>query len=71
MCKVPKKEIQIDFGGPIYNEKNQEVCFLACVDRFSKFPTAKVFDRANSQNILKFVQEYVLFHGILRTMRLD
>ena len=71
LCKVPKEEIQIDFGGPIYNEKNQEIYFLACIDRFSKFPTAEVFDRANADNILKFLQGYVLLHGIPRTIRLD
>ena len=71
LCKVPNEEIQIDFGGPIYNEKNQEIYFLACIDRFSKFPTAEVFDRANADNILKFLQEYVLLHGIPLTVRLD
>ena len=70
-CKVPNEEIQFDFGGPIYNEKNQEVYFLACIDRFSKFPTTEVFDRANADNILKFLQEYVLLHGIPRSIRLD
>ena len=69
LCKVPNEEIQVDFGGPIYNEKNQEVYFLACIDRFSKFPTAEVFDRANADNILKFLQEYVLQHGIPRSIR--
>ena len=71
LCKVPNEEIQIDFGGPIYNEKNQEIYFLACIDRFSKFPTAEVFDRANADNILKFLQEYVLLHGIPRAIRFD
>ena len=71
LCKVPNEEIQIDFVGPIYNEKNQEVYFLACKDRFSKFPTAEVFDRANADNILKLPQGYVLLHGIPRTIRLD
>ena len=72
LCKVPNEEIQIDFGGPIYNEKNQEVFFLACKDRFSKFPTAELFDRAKAENILKFLlQDYVLLHGIPRTIRLD
>ena len=71
LCKVPNEEIQIDFGGPTYNEKNQEIYFLACIYRFSKFPTAEVFDRANGDNILKFVQESVLLHGIPRTIRLD
>ena len=71
LCKVPIEEIQIDFGGPIYNEKNQEIYFLACMDRFSKFPKAEVFDRANAENILKFLQEYVLLHGVPRAIRLD
>ena len=71
MCKVPNEENQIDFGRPIYDEKNQEVYFLASIDRFSKFPTAEVSDRANPENILKFLQEYVLLRGIPRTIRLD
>ena len=63
--------MQIDFVGQIYNEKNQEVYYLACIDRFSKFATAEVFDRANAEDILKFLQEYVFLHGIPRTIRLD
>ena len=45
--------------------------FLAFIDRFSKYPTAEVFDRANAQKILKFLQEQVLLHGFPRTVRLD
>ena len=71
LCKVPNEEIQINFGGPIYQEKSREIYFLACIDRFSKFPTAEVFDRANANNILKFLQEYVLLHKIPRSIRLD
>ena len=52
LCKNPNEENQIDFGGPIYNEKNQEIYFLACIDRFSKFPTAEIFDRTNADIIL-------------------
>ena len=71
LCKVPNEEIQIDVGGPIYKEQNQEIYFLACIDRFLKLPTAEVLDRANAENILKFLQEYVLLHGIPRAIRLD
>ena len=71
LCKVPNEEIQIDFGGPIYNEKNQEIYFLAFIDRFSKLPIAEVFDRANADNILKFLQEHVSLHGIPRRISLD
>ena len=52
-------------------KKNKEVYFLTCIDRISKFPTAEVYDRANAKNILKFLHEYVLLHGIPRTIRLD
>ena len=67
LCKVTNEGIQFDIDGPIYNEKNQEVYFLVCIDRLSKFPTAEVFD----ENFLKFLQEYVLLPGIPRTIRLD
>ena len=49
----------------------KKVVFLLCIDWFSKFRRAEVFDRANAENILKFLQEYVLLHGIPRTIRLD
>ena len=52
-------------------KRNQEVYFFACIDRFSKFPTVEVLDRAYADNILKFLQEYVLLHGIPRSIRLD
>ena len=49
----PNQEIQIDFGGPIFNEKGNEVYFLAAIDRFSKYPTACFYEKANGQNVLK------------------
>ena len=61
---------QFDFGGPVYNEKDQELYLLACIDRFSKFPSAEVFDRANADKILNFLQEYVLLHGVPCSIRL-
>ena len=54
LIKVPNEEIKNDFGGPNYNEKDQEVNILACLDRFSNFPTAEVFNRSKKQNVSKF-----------------
>ena len=45
-CTEQNEEIQIDFGGPITNEKDQDIHFLACIDRFSKCPSVEVFDKA-------------------------
>ena len=33
-CAEPNEEIQIDFGGPITSEKDQDIHFLACIDTF-------------------------------------
>ena len=67
----PNQEIQIDFGGPIFDEKGNEVYFLAAIDRFSKYPTAYIYDKANGPNVLKFLDMYIEIHGIPRSIRLD
>ena len=67
----PNEEIQIDFGGPITNEKDHYIHFLACIDRFSKYPTAEVFDKANGPNAIKFLDENFQRHGVPRNIRLD
>ena len=63
--------IQIDFGGPIANEKDQDIYFLACIDRFSKYPSVEVVDKANGPNIIKFLDDYIQIHGVPRNIRLD
>ena len=36
-CQEPNEEIQIqiDFGGPIINDKDKDIYFLTCIDRYS------------------------------------
>ena len=70
-CTEPNEEIQIDFGGPITNEKEQDIYFLACFDRFSKFPTVEVSEKANEPNVLKFSDDYNHIHGVPWNIRLD
>ena len=71
LYNVPNEEIQIKCGGPIYNEKDQEVYFLACIDRFSNFLSVRVFDRTNAKKSLKLLQDYVILHAIPSAIRLD
>ena len=52
-CMVPNQEIQIDFAGPIINEKEHEIYILTCIDRFSKYPSAEVFENANASNVIE------------------
>ena len=66
-CQEPNEEIQIDFGGPIINDKDKDIYFLTCIDRYSKYPTVRIFDNANVVNVVKFLRDYAYTHGIQRT----
>ena len=70
-CQEPNEEIQIDFGGPIINDKDKDIYFLTCTDRYSKYPTVRIFDNANKVSVVKFLRDYAYAHGIPRTIRLD
>ena len=70
-CIVPNQEIQIDFAGPINNEKDHEIYILICIDRFSKYPSAEIFDNANASNVIKFLDNYKHIHGVPRSLRID
>ena len=67
-CVEPNKEIQIDFGGPIKNEKKFEVYFLAFNDCYSFYPSAEVFNKAVGGYIVRFLQDYVNIHGLPTTI---
>ena len=62
-CSEPNEANQTEFGGPITSEKDQEIHFLSCIDRFSKYPTAEVFDKTNRPNVFNFLDEYIQIHG--------
>ena len=51
-CSEHNEEINIDFDGPITNEKNQNIHFLACIDRFSKYPTVEVLSLIKLTDII-------------------
>ena len=51
-CSEPNEEIQLHFAGPITSEKDQNIHFLACVDRFYKYPTVEVFDKTNGPEVM-------------------
>ena len=70
-CQEPNEKIQIDFGGPIINDQDKDVYFLTCIDRYSKYPTVRIFEKANGANVVKFLRYYAYTHGIPRTIRLD
>ena len=70
MCSTEPRN-QIRFGGPIFDEKGTEIFFLAASDRFSKYPTACIYDKSNGPNVLKPLDIYIENHGIFRSIRLQ
>ena len=70
-CIVPNQEIQIDFAGPINNEKEHEIYILTCIDRFSKYPSAQIFENKNASNVINFLDNYIHTHGVPRSLRID
>ena len=64
-CSEPNKEIQLNIRGLITSEKDQDIHFLAVIDRFAKYPTVEVFDKPNGPNVIKFLDEYSQIHSVL------
>ena len=70
-CVEPNEEIQVDFGGPLFDGQGREVNFLACIDQFSKYPSPKLYNNANAINIEHFLNKYMYKHGLPKSIRKD
>ena len=54
----PNEEIQMVFAGPLPDENKKEVYILVGVDRFSRFPSAKVVTNTKADTIIRFMQTH-------------
>ena len=61
----------MDFLRTINKEKDREIYILTCNDRFSKCPSAKIYDNANASNVIKFLDKYIQVQGVPRPLRRD
>ena len=62
-CIEPNNEIQINFVGPIINEKSIKEYFITSVDRYSKYPTVEREKNASSTNVfIKFFNIYIYIY---------
>ena len=55
-------KIQIDFGGPIINQKGIEQNFFTSIDKYSKYPTAETLNNASGTNVIIFLNNYIYNH---------
>ena len=68
----PGQELQIDFTGKLHNKKlNGETQFLIAVDRFSKWPTAKICKTSETKEVIGFLSSNFILYGIPEKIRSD
>ena len=67
----PNQELQLDFAGPIIDEKGSKIFLLVAIDRFSKFPSVLISKTTGAKNVTKFLDSYIRVHGLPRSIRTD
>ena len=67
----PGQEVQLDYAGPIENQKGKKIYLLVAIDRFSKFPSVKVTKSTSGKSTVKFLRSYIDTHGVPESIRSD
>ena len=67
----PNEEVDLDFAGPLDKSCDNSKYLLLCIDRFSKFPSAKVVNNTSASSILTFMTDYCHLHGFPKSIRAD
>ena len=67
----PGQEVQLDYAGPIENQKRKKIYLLVAIDRFSKFPSVKVTKSTSGKSTVKFLRSYIDTHGVPESIRSD
>ena len=68
----PGQEIQIDFTGKVHNKNlNGERQILIAIDRFSKWPTAKICKTSETKEVTSFLSNQFNLYGIPEKIKFD
>ena len=65
------KELNLGFAGPLDSYWGSNKYILLCIDRFSKFPSAKITSSTSAKTVIEFLQDYIILHGIPYSIRVD
>ena len=60
----PNQELQLEFAGPLSDEKDNKIYLLVAIDSFSKFPRVNL-------KINKILSSYIRIHSIPQFIRID
>ena len=67
----PNHELQLDFAGPILDDKGSKIFLLVAFDRFSKFPSVLISKTTGAKKVTKFLDSYIRIHGLPHSIRTD
>ena len=67
----PNEKVPLDFAGPLQNELNRDAHILVAIDKWSKFPTAKVVTNTTADIAIKIMQRYISMNRVPRRLRCD
>ena len=67
----PNQELQLDFAGPIVDDKGVKIFLLVAIDRFSKFPSVLITKTTGAKKVTKFLESYIRIHGLPHSIRTD
>ena len=67
----PNGEVDLDFAGLLDKNWGNSKYILLCIDRFSKFPSAKVVNNTSASSILSFMTDYCHLHGFPKSIKAD
>ena len=65
------EEVQLDFAGPLPDKLNKDAYILVAIDKWSKFPTAKIVSNTTADIAIKFMQRCISNNGVPRRLRCD
>ena len=65
------EEINLDFPGHLDAFWGKQKYFLLCIDRFTKFPPAKIVNNTSSNKVISFLNDYCYLYGFPRKIRAD
>ena len=67
----PNQDLQLDFAGPILDDKGSKIFLLVAVDRFAKFHSVLNSKTTGAKKVTKYFAFYIRIHGIPHSIRTD
>ena len=67
----PNEEVQLYLAGRLPDELNRDAYILVAIDKWSKFPIAKIVSNTTANITIKFRLRYISNNGVPKILRCD